>query len=129
MLNSVVVMGRLAADPIVRRTSSGIAVANIRLACDRDVKKEGQEKQCDFFDVIAWRQQAEFVEKYFFRGKPMLVQGRLQQRTWEAQDGSKRNVVEILAERIEFCGGEKKDAKPVVADFEELGGTDEELPF
>ena len=143
MLNNIIIMGRMVADPEIRTTSTGVMVANFRIACDRDVAAEGSEKKADFFTVVAWRKTAEFVNKYFFKGKPILIQGRLQQRDYVGKDGQKKSVVEILADKIEFCGGEKKavpagptavapNGVPTQADldsiFTEVGG-DDKLPF
>lgn len=107
MLNQIIIMGRLAADPVIRYTSAGIPVANIRIACDRDRTADSQEKICDFFDVVAWRKTAEFAQKYFMKGKPILVTGRLQSRNWQDQTGAKRTSIEILADRVDFCGGDR----------------------
>ena len=110
MLNNVIIMGRLVSDPVVRTTSNGTMVANMRIACDRDVTAQAAqngEKKADFFDVIAWRKTAEFATKYFFKGKPILIQGRLQSRNWEDKTGQKRTSIEIIANNIEFCGGDR----------------------
>ena len=99
MLNRIILMGRLVRDPELRRTQSGTAVAAIRLAVDRDYKARSGEKQADFFDVVAWRATAEFVSKYFAKGRMAVVEGRLQTRDWTDKDGSKRVATEIVAEK------------------------------
>ena len=102
MLNRIILMGRLVRDPELRRTQSGTAVAAIRLAVDRDYKAQNGEKQADFFDVVAWRATAEFVSKYFAKGRMAVVEGRLQTRDWTDKDGSKRVATEIVAEKVYF---------------------------
>jgi len=133
-MNKVIVSGRLVADPIVRSASGDLKVANFRIAVDRPVKK-GAEKVADFFDCVAWRQTAEFVEKYFFKGKPILIEGRLQSRNWVDKNEQKRVSIEINVDNVEFCGGDKKPEAPAdipqvdPGQFAELGGGDNDLPW
>lgn len=108
MLNHIIAMGRLTRDPELRRTNSGIAVANFTIACDRDRAPEGQEKETDFLDCVAWRNTAEFVEKYFKKGRMIVVSGRLQIRGWTDKEGNKRRSAEIVADSVYF-GDSKKD--------------------
>ena len=108
MLNKVFVMGRLTRDPELRRTQSGTAVASFSLAVDRDYKSQSGEKETDFFDVVAWRNTAEFVTTYFSKGRMAVVEGRLQVRPWQDKDGNNRRSTEIIAENIYF-GDSKKD--------------------
>ena len=109
MLNRIVIMGRLTRDPELRRTQSGTAVTSVRLAVDRDFKSQDGTKQADFFDVVAWRQTAEFVSKYFTKGRMAVVEGRLQSRDWQDKDGNKRTSIEIVADNLYF-GDSKRDA-------------------
>ncbi|MDY3690668.1 MAG: single-stranded DNA-binding protein [Dysosmobacter sp.] len=102
MLNKIIIMGRLVRDPELRRTQSGTAVTSFRLAVDRDYKAEDGSKQADFFDVVAWRSPAEFVSKYFSKGRMAVVEGRLQSRPWTDKDGNKRVAIEIVAESVYF---------------------------
>lgn len=134
MLNRIILMGRLARDPELRRTQSGTAVAAIRLAVDRDYKARSGEKQADFFDVVAWRATAEFVSKYFAKGRMAVVEGRLQTRDWTDKDGNKRVATEIVAEKVYF-GDSRRSAdagaepgQPAGA-FAELQEEEGELPF
>ena len=90
MLNHIVLMGRLTRDPELRRTGSGIAVASFTLAVDRDFTAQGAERETDFVDIVAWRNTAEFVSKYFTKGRMAVVSGRLQIRNW--QDTALRRV-------------------------------------
>lgn len=109
MLNRVVEMGRLTRDPELRRTQSGTPVASFTLAVERDFKDKGTgEKVTDFFDVVAWRNTAEFVSRYFTKGRMMVVEGRLQSRKWEDRDGKKRTSIEIVADTCYF-GDSKKE--------------------
>lgn len=108
MLNKIVIMGRLARDPELRRTQSGIAVTSFRIACDRDFKSQNGEKGTDWIDIVAWRNTAEFVSKYFAKGRMAIVEGRLQTREWTDKDGNKRTAVEVVADNVYF-GDSKRD--------------------
>jgi len=141
-------MGRLTRDPELRHTPNGVAVASFTLAVDRGfAPKDGGERQTDFIDVVAWRNTAEFVSKYFVKGQMAAVTGRLQIRDWTDKDGNKRRSAEIVAENIYFTESKKsreanfgpvevKDdfsggySTPVESsDFAELDMDDGELPF
>ena len=109
MLNHIVIMGRLARDPELRRTGSGIAVTSFRLAVDRDfAPKDGGERETDWIDCVAWRQTGEFVSKYFTKGRMAIVSGRLQIRNWTDKDGNKRSSAEVVADNVYF-GDSKRD--------------------
>ncbi len=109
MLNQIVLMGRLTRDPELRRTGSGIAVASFTLAVDRDFgSRESGEKETDFIDIVAWRNTAEFVSKYFAKGRMAVVTGRLQIRNWNDKDGNKRRSAEVVADNVYF-GDSKRD--------------------
>ena len=109
MLNHIVLMGRLTRDPELRRTGSGIAVASFRLAVDRDfAPKDGGEKETDFIDVVAWRSTAEFVSRFFTKGRMAVVSGRLQMRNWTDKEGNKRTSAEVVADNVYF-GDSKRD--------------------
>ena len=109
MLNHIVIMGRLARDPELRRTGSGIAVTSFTLAVDRDfAPKDGGERETDWIDCVAWRQTGEFVSKYFTKGRMAVVSGRLQIRTWTDKDGNKRRSAEVVADNVYF-GDSKRD--------------------
>ena len=146
MLNKVFIMGRLTRDPELRRTQSGTAVTSFSLAVDRDFKSQSGEKETDFIDVVAWRSTAEFVAKYFSKGRMAVVEGRLQIREWKDKDGNNRRSAEVIADNIYF-GDSKRDGAdsygapaygaPARAsapmgghsDFAEIGEEDGELPF
>ena len=104
MLNRVILMGRLVADPELKTTGSGISVTSFRIAVDRSYVKQGEERKADFIDIVCWRQQAEFVCRYFGKGSLIAVEGQLQTRTYQAKDGSNRYVVEVVADNISFTG-------------------------
>ena len=137
MLNIVALMGRLAADPELKTTQSGIAVTSFRIAVDRTYQPKDQEKVADWIDVVAWRNTAEFVTRYFHKGSMIAVQGSIQTRSYTGRDGNKRTAVEVIADNVFFgeskrdsAGGAAKPAPSVSAadDFEEISG-DDELPF
>lgn len=111
MLNVVAIMGRLVADPELRTTTQGNSVCSFRIACDRSYVQQGQERQADFIDVIAWRQQAEFVSKYFQRGSLIAVEGSLQTRQYQDKQGNKRTAVEVVANNISFAGAKRQDGQ------------------
>ena len=109
-LNQVAQMGRLVADPELRKVNNDTSVVSFRIAVDRDfVNKETNNREADFFNVTAWRGLADFVAQYFAKGDMIAVTGRLQSRTYQDKDGNNRNTVEILAEHCYF-GSSKKDA-------------------
>jgi single-strand DNA-binding protein len=113
MLNHIVLMGRLTRDPELRRTQSGVAVASFSLAVDRDFQsRDGGEKQTDFIDIVAWRNTAEFVSKYFTKGRMAVVSGRLQIRDWTDREGGKRRSAEVVADNVYFGDSKKDGAAP-----------------
>ena len=109
MLNSIIIIGRLTRDPELRRTGSGTAVASFTVAVDRDYAPEGQDKETDFSDCVAWKHTGEFVSKYFEKGSMIVVQGRLQIRSWTDNEGNKRRTAEVVANTVYF--GETKKQK------------------
>ena len=112
MLNHIVLMGRLTRDPELRRTGTGVPVASFALAVDRDFGgRDGGEKETDFIDIVVWRSTAEFVSKYFTKGRMAVVSGRLQIRNWNDKDGNKRRSAEVVADNVYF-GDSKRDGAP-----------------
>ncbi len=148
MLNRIILMGRLTRDPELRHTQSGTPVASFSLAVDRDFKsRDGGERATDFIDIVAWRNTAEFVSKYFAKGRMAVVEGRLQIRDWTDRDGGKRRSAEVVADNVYF-GDSRRDgdsggsfarpAAPAPVDygmpsggdqFAELADDDGDLPF
>ena len=118
MLNHIVLMGRLTRDPELRRTGSGVAVASFTLAVDRDFAAQGAERETDFVDIVAWRNTAEFVSKYFTKGRMAVVSGRLQIRNWQDKDGNKRRSAEVVANDVYF-GDSKRDGASAPAGFDQ----------
>lgn len=124
MLNHITLMGRLTRDPELRRTGSGTAVTSFTLAVDRDFKdKDSGERQTDFIDVVAWRTTAEYVCKYFSKGRMAVVEGRLQIRDWTDKDGGKRKSAEILANSVYF-GDSKQDNQKSASNTSAKNGVD-----
>lgn len=140
--NKVILVGNLVADPELKQTSNGIAVTSFRIAVGRRFAKQGDSPQADFFDIVCWRQTAEFVTRYFSKGKGILVCGALQTRTWVDNNNVKRYATEIIADEVAFV--EKKSTNSTPTDnslpelpnysssgdssFEDLSA-DDELPF
>jgi single-strand DNA-binding protein len=149
MLNVAVLMGRCVADPELRHTTNDISVTSFTIAIDRSFQKQGEDRQADFIDIVAWRQTADFVVKYFHKGSMIAVQGEIQTRSYTDKDGNKRKAFEIVADKVSFCGSKNESggssspvpstaAAPAPAyapqyaqpgsDFEEVPGSDD-LPF
>lgn len=148
MLNCAIIMGRLTADPELRTTPNGISVTSFSVAVDRSYQKAGTERQTDFINVVAWRQTAEFVSRYFHKGSMIAVQGSIQTRNYEDRNGNKRTAVEIVADNVSFCGSKAESgtgaapvaqatpAAPAAPAFSTAGAddfssmdVDDELPF
>ena len=134
-LNRVNLMGRLVADPEMRSIGEDVHVVTVRIAVDRDrVNKETGEREADFFDVVAWRGTCDFLVKYFAKGDPIVVDGRLQSRNWTDKDGNKRTSIEIVAENLYFGSAKKStsqdNASPSVQQSANIQQQDDgELPF
>lgn len=148
MLNCAVIMGRLTADPELRTTSSNISVVSFTVAVDRRFQSQGQEKQADFINCVAWRQNADFVSKYFRKGQMIAVQGSIQTRSYDDRNGIRRVAVEIVADQVSFCGSKAEtgaapqtDRYPTPAaqpasyqnsgseDFSDIAAAEDDLPF
>ena len=102
-MNIVTLIGRLTADPELKHTQSGIAMTRFRIAVDRPFAKQADERQADFIDIVAWRQQAEFIAKYFSKGNRIALTGSIRTGSYTAQDGSKRYTTEVFVDKVEFC--------------------------
>ena len=110
MLNHITLMGRLVADPELRRTGSGVAVASFRIAVDRDfAPKDGGDRKADFIDCVAWRQTGEFISKYFTKGRMIIVDGRLEMRDWTDKDGNKRTSAEVVVANAYFGDSKREE--------------------
>lgn len=139
-MNVVCLMGRLTADPELKHTQSQVAVTSFKVAVDRAYQPKGQEKQADFINIVAWRQTAEFICRYFHKGQRIALQGSLQSRNYTDKDGNKRTAFEVVVDNAFFAeskntapNGDSPSAQPAFSnagsgDFEEIAG-DDELPF
>ena len=133
MLNKIFIMGRLTRDPELRRTQSGTPVTSFSLAVDRDFKSQSGEKETDFVDIVAWRSTADFVSKFFTKGRMAVVEGRLQLRDWKDKDGNNRRSAEVVAEHVYFGDSKQRsesETPSASGDFREIPEEEkEELPF
>lgn len=139
MLNKIVIMGRLTRDPELRRTTKGTAVATFTIACDRDFKSSGGEKETDFIDIVAWRSTAEYICKFFSKGRMAIVEGTLQIQDWVDRDGTKRRTPKIVAANVYFGDYKSSESKnnwtppstsgEVSGDFTSAEQEEGELPF
>ena len=134
-MNKIIIIGYLAADPEFRTTNSGISQCSMRIAVQRRFANQQGERVSDFFQVVCFRQTAEFCQKYLAKGRKIAVEGSLQTRSYDAQDGSKRYVTEIIADNVEFC--DKAPEQDVVKmaqstfgeGFVEVEDEDDRFPF
>ena len=143
-MNVVALMGRLTADPELRRTQNNTAVTSFTLAVNRKPSRSGEQPQTDFIDIVAWSYTAEFVSKWFSKGQQVAVVGRIQTRTWEDKQGQKRKSVEVVADEVHFAEPKRDngyqagrempaampfDMGPGGNQFSALGADDSDLPF
>ena len=133
MLNNVNVMGRLTKEPEIKTTPSGVSVCNFSIACNRP-KRNGEDQPTDYIDIVAWRGTADFIGKWFHKGDPIIVSGRIQTRSYEDKEGVKRKVFEIVASEINFAATNKtnsqpKDEPPHIDEYGFENITDDELLF
>lgn len=108
-MNKAILMGRLTKDPEIRTTQSNISMASFTLACDRRYKSADGTRQTDFIPCVAWRQTADFAHRYFHKGDRMLVEGTIQPRSWEDQEGQRRYITEVIVDQIYFCESKRSD--------------------
>lgn len=118
MLNVVALMGRLVYDPELKTTQNGTNVCSFRIAVDRSFARQGEERKADFIDIVAWRQTAEFVCKYFQKGSMIAIEGSLQTTSYQDKNGNNRTKVEVVASNVSFCGS-KAAERAVVKDFDQ----------
>jgi single-strand DNA-binding protein len=134
MLNRVILIGRLTRDPELRYTPSGVAVARLTVAVDRDFQNQQGERETDFIDVVAWRKLAETISNHLAKGRLVAVEGRLQIRSYETQDGQRRRVAEVVADNVRFLDRPKGESGGGLAEFDLPPGAtepeeEEPLPF
>lgn len=128
-MNRAIIIGRLVREPELRYTQSGIAICSFTLAVDRPFKDSSGEKETDFIDVLAWRKTGELCANYLSKGKLAAVDGRIQVRTYEAKDGSKRKAVEIVADNVQFLSPKGEGAGPAQEAQMQGVESNDELPF
>jgi single-strand DNA-binding protein len=116
MINRIILVGRLTADPELKYTASGLAVASFRIAVDRPFKNQQGEKETDFINIVAWRQRAEFAANYLTKGQLAAVDGRLQIRSYVTQDGQKRFVTEVVADSVQSLERRREGGAPAAGD-------------
>lgn len=126
MLNKVVLMGRFTKDPELRATGMGTSVASFTLAVDRDFKGQNSERKTDFINCVAWRNTAEFISKYFRKGSMVAIEGSIQTRSWDDNEGKKRYATDVVVSQIYFA--ESKKNEPSAPVFSPMGEEDD-LPF
>lgn len=139
MINTVALTGRLTYSPELKATTSGVSVIRFQMAVDRNYQAQGQERQADFIDCIAWRQTAEFISRYFHKGDMIGIEGSIQTSNFTDKDGNKRKSVDVVANNVSFCGSKQQSnsnpnlnvAPPPAdnSDFEEIVDEDDDLPF
>lgn len=110
-MNKIVLMGRLVAAPELKTTPNGISVCSVTVACDRSFRSQSGERQSDFIDVVAWRNTAEFLSKYFVKGQLVLITGELQTRTYTDKNGNNRKAVEVVADAVHFTGDRRDSSQ------------------
>jgi single-strand DNA-binding protein len=142
-LNKVILIGHLTANPELKNTPAGVAVTSFSIGVARKYTKAGEQQQTDFINIVAWRSTAEFICKYFKKGKPILVCGQLQTRSWTDKDGNKRFATEVVADEVSFVGSNESTAEAKTqpqthmpsaytsasSQFEEVPNDDGQLPF
>lgn len=126
MLNKVILMGRFTRDPELKSTPQGVSTCSFSLAVDRNFTREGEERKADFINCVAWRSTAEFISKYFRKGSMAAIEGSIQTRSWDDNEGKKRYATEVIVSQIYFA--ESKKDEPEAPVFSPMGDNDD-LPF
>ena len=134
MINNVVIMGRFVSTPELKYTSSQTEVTSFTLAVERSYARQGEQRQTDFINCVAWRQTADFISRYFHKGSMIAINGSIQQRQYTDKNGNKRNAFEILVDNSNFCGsksesGNNADVQVDDSNFDEVDIDDGDLPF
>lgn len=144
MINMVALMGRLTYEPELRSTQNGLSVLSFQIAVDRNYQSQGQERQADFIDCVAWRQTAEFISRFFHKGSMIAIDGSIQTRNYTDKNGNNRKAVEVVVNNASFCGSKAETgtgtapafeqpapsyASAQGSDFEEIVDDDDDLPF
>ena len=142
MLNKVILMGRFTRDPELRSTPQGVSTCSFSVAVDRNFARQGEERKADFINCVAWRQTAEFISKYFKKGNMVALEGSIQTRSWDDNEGKKRYATEVIVSQVYFAESKRDSQSTVMGedsfaanDFGSLPepispmGTDDDLPF
>ena len=141
MLNKVILMGRFTRDPELRSTPQGISTCSFSIAVDRNFVRQGEERKADFINCVAWRQTAEFISKYFKKGSLVALEGSIQTRSWDDNEGKKRYATEVIVNQVYFAESKRDSQSGMIEesygsnDFGSLPepispmGTDDDLPF
>ena len=133
MYNKVILCGRLTKTPELKTTPAGVSVCTFSIACDRRYQVKGEERKADFFNCVAWRNEAEFISRYFSKGNPILVEGELQNRDYTDKDGNKRYITEVIVDRATFTGSRATSAEngdnAAATATTDYKPTDDEYPF
>jgi single-strand DNA-binding protein len=132
MLNKVILLGRLTRDPELRSTPQGVSTCSFSIAVDRNFVRQGEERKADFINCVAWRQTAEFISKYFKKGSMVALEGSIQTRSWDDQDGKKRYATDVVVSQVYFAESKKDGAASMGPDIGEIPDMDEfndDLPF
>lgn len=129
MLNKVILMGRLVAEPELKTTNTGISVTSFSIAVERNYCKQGQERETDFINIVAWRNTAEFICKYFAKGQLIALEGSLQTRTYQDRDGNNRYVTEVVVDNTFFTGDKREKGSSTSNNQFEPADIDDDLPF
>ena len=146
-MNICALTGRLTIDPELKTTQSGVSVTSFAIAVDRKYQPQGEERKADFIDIVAWRNHAEFICKYFRKGSMIAIEGEIQTRNFEDKNGNKRKAVEVLVNHVSFCGSKSESGsrnnvnidpendplnkvQDKLNEFADLGNVDDDdLPF
>lgn len=116
-MNKVILLGRIVKDPELKATTSGTSVCSFTVACDRKYVKQGEERKADFINCVAWQQSAESISKFFRKGQRIALEGRLEVRTWEGNDGKTNYTTEVIVENWEFCQSKSETQQTTTPTF------------
>lgn len=130
MLNKVILMGRFTRDPELRSTPQGVSTCSFSLAVDRNFIRQGEERKADFINCVAWRQTAEFISKYFKKGSMVALEGSIQTRSWDDNEGKKRYATDVVVHQVYFADSKKEESDvPSMDEIPDMGAYDDDLPF
>ena len=131
-LNKTILLGRITQDLELKQTPNGVSVLSFTVAVDRNFTKQGEERQSDFISCVAWKERAEFISRYFGKGRMIAVEGQLRTRTYEDKNGSKHYVTEVYVDNVSFTGEKKAENQSMIGnpdDYEDVLSEDGTIPF